>query len=775
MTGDPPGTDPLVVSPPTFDASRAAAIAAREFGATGEVTELGGERDQNFRLDTDDGAYVLKISNAEDGPATLDLQTAAIRHVGRTAPDLPVMQVVPTVDGEPWAAVEADGETHLVRLFTLLPGEEVSGAELSEAALFEYGASVATVGEALRGFFHPEARYEILWDLRYAPELRSLVEYVDDERRGLAERVLDRVDDRVAPAFDSLRAQVIHNDLTLDNVLLDGAGRVSGVVDFGDLTHTALVCDLAIALASVMHRREDPLAAAETVVRGYVSVTPLEETEARLLGDLVAARLLSWGVIVAWRVAEHPEKTDHTTAGVDRGWALLRSLEERGFDAVGRRLRTAALSSNVPYPRQETDDLHAHRREVLGPSPLSYRDPVHFVGGDGPWLFDPEGRRYLDAYNNVQVVGHGNPTVAAAIGGQARKLATNTRYLHEAVVELSERLLSTLPDGFDRVLLVNSGSEANDLAWRLATAATGNDGAVVSAYAYHGITEATVALSPDIWPADTHPDHVETVPPPAGEDTRRGANAPAAGEAMSGALDRLAERGHDPAAFVFDTLFTSDGIFPPDGARLAAMADRVRDAGGLVVADEVQSGFGRTGADLWGFEATDVTPDVVTMGKPMGNGHPVAAVATRSDVTAPLMDRTGLFSTFGGNPVSCVAALAVLDVIEDEGLLARTRDVGAYLHDGLTDLAGRHALVGEIRQRGLMVGVELVRDREEWTPAPEATRAVVDGLRERRVLVGSASEAGNVLKIRPPLVFEREHADRLLDELDAVLGAVGSE
>ena len=776
MTGSPPGTDPLVVSPPSFDASRAAAIAARQFGVTGEVTELGGERDQNFRLDTDDGAYVLKISNAQDGSETLDLQTEAIRHVTRTAPDLPVMQVVPTVDGEPWAAVGADGETHLVRLFTLLPGEEVSGAALSETALFEYGASVAKVGEALRGFFHPEARYEILWDLRYAPELRSLVAYVsDDERRALAERVLDRIDDRVAPVFDSLRAQVIHNDLTLDNVLLDETGRVSGIVDFGDLTHTALVCDLAIALASVMHRRDDPLAAAETVVRGYVSVTPLEEAEARLLGDLVAARLLSWGVIVAWRVAEHPEKTDHTTAGVDHGWALLRSLEERGFDAVGRRLRTAALSSEVPYDRQETGELHTHRREVLGPSPLSYRDPVHFVGGDGAWLFDPEGRRYLDAYNNVQVVGHGNPTVAAAVGGQARKLATNTRYLHEAVVELSERLLSTLPDGFDRVLLVNSGSEANDLAWRLATAATGNDGAVVSEYAYHGITDATVALSPDIWPDDTHPDHVETVPPPAGEDTRRGASGPAAGEAMSGALDRLGARGHAPAAFVFDTLFTSDGIYPPDGARLAAMADRVRDAGGLVVADEVQSGHGRTGADLWGFEATDVTPDVVTMGKPMGNGHPVAAVATRSDVTAPLMDRTGLFSTFGGNPVSCVAALAVLDAIEDEGLLERTRDVGAYLHDGLTDLAGRHAPVGEIRQRGLMIGVELVRDREEWTPAPEATRAVVDGLRERRVLVGSASEAGNVLKIRPPLVFEREHADRLLDELDAVLGTAGGE
>jgi 4-aminobutyrate aminotransferase-like enzyme/aminoglycoside phosphotransferase (APT) family kinase protein len=771
MTDDPPGTDPLVVSPPAVDASRARAIAAREFGRVGEVTALGGERDQNFRLDTADAAYVLKISNSQDGPETLDLQTEAIRHVSRTS-DVPVMEVVPTVDGDPWATVTVDGETHLVRLFTLVPGEEPSVEDLSEAALFDYGASVAEVGVALRGFFHPEARYEILWDLRYAPDLRALVPHVaDDERRALAERVLDRIDERVAPVFDSLRAQVIHNDLTLDNVLLDDSGRVSGVVDFGDLTHTALVCDLAIALASVMHRRTDPMEAAEAVVRGYVSVASLDEMEAKLLGDLVAARLLSWGVIVAWRAAEHPEKTDHTTAGVDDGWALLHALEERGFDTVGRRLRTAALSGEVPYSRLDTTALHGRRRAVLGESPLSYRDPVHFVGGEGVWLFDPEGRRYLDAYNNVQVVGHGNPRVAAAIGGQARTLATNTRYLHEAAVELAERLLTTLPSDFDRLLFVNSGSEANDLAWRLATAATGNDGAVVSEYAYHGITDRTVDLSPDIWPEGSHPDHVETVPPPAAPGTHRGAAIPDAGEAMADALDRLGSREYDPAAFVFDTLFTSDGIFPPDGDRLAAMADRVHDAGGLVVADEVQAGFGRTGTDLWGFQATDVVPDIVTMGKPMGNGHPVAAVATRSDVTAPLMDRTGLFSTFGGNPVSCVAALAVLDVIEEESLLAQVDDVGASLHEGLTELAACHEAVGDLRRQGLMVGVELVSDTE-WTPATEATNAVVERLRQRRVLVGSASEAGNVLKIRPPLVFEHDHADRLLDALDDVLTEV---
>ncbi|MFC4248755.1 aminotransferase class III-fold pyridoxal phosphate-dependent enzyme [Natribaculum luteum] len=776
MTDVPLGAEPLVAQPPTFDESKAARIAERSFGKRGTVTELGGERDQNFRVDTDDGeAYVLKISSPADDSTALDLQTKALQHVCRTDPDLPVMRIVPTVDGSPWTSVE-DGETHFVRMFTHVPGQTASGEDLDYDSLYEYGAIVARLGKALRGFFHPDAEYDILWDLGHASELRSFLDSVaDDQRRALAERVLDRFDDRVEPVFDTLRAQVIHNDLTLDNVLLDDSTRVSGIVDFGDLTHTALVNDLVIALASVMYRREDPIDAAQAVIRGYVSVTPLEDEETRLLADLVAARLVTWGVIVAWRVDEHPEKTDHTVDGVDDGWKLLRSLDEMGIDVASRRLRTAALASNVPYSRMDTSELVSRRRRVLGSSPLSYRDPTHFVRGEGAWLFDSSGRRYLDAYNNVQVVGHAHPGVAAATGGQVRKLATNTRYLHEAPVMLAERILATMPDELDRVMFVNSGSEANDLAWRLATAATGGNGAIVSNYAYHGITDATMALSPDIWPDGSHPDHVETVPPPADASTRQRGSILDASEAMTEGLERLRKRGVAPAAFVFDSLFTSDGIFPPDAEGLKAMTDRIHDAGGLVIADEVQAGHGRTGSNLWGFQATNVVPDIVTMGKPMGNGHPVAAVVTRSDIASTLYDQTGFFSTFGGNPVSCAAALAVLDEIKDQDLLAHVVDVGEYLNDGLKELSAEYDLIGEIRQQGLMIGVELVRNQETWVPAPSETTAVVNELRQRQVLIGSVSEAGNVLKIRPPLVFERNHADRLLEALDDVFSEQNDE
>lgn len=768
MTEDPPGADPLVTPMPAFDDDEAVAIAERHFGKAGSVTELGGERDQNFRIETEEAPYLLKISNPADGPDDLDLQNEAMRHAAAADPDLPVMEPIQTVDGADWASVEDEsGQSYLVRLFPFFPGRNAEGHELDRAALEAFGRDVARVGRALRGFFHPAAEYDILWDLELAPALRPLLDCVeDDDRRALAENVLDRYDETVEPVTDRLRAQVVHNDLTLGNVLLDDRDRVSGVLDFGDLTHTALVNDLAIAVASVTYRRDDPIEAAEAVVRGYVDVTPLEDQEARLLGTLVMTRMAAWGVIVAWRLAEHPEKTDHTAGGVDDGWEMLRRLESMGPERVSRRLRNAARERRVPYRRMETTELQERRRATLGSSPLFYDNPVHIVAGDGPWLYDPEGRRYLDAYNNVQVVGHGNTRVADAISGQAHTLTTHSRYLHESVAALGERLLETTPDELDRVILVNSGSEANDLAWRMSTAASGNGGALATDDAYHGITEATMAFSPESWPGGEVPSHVERVRPPI--DPAKPGAEDAVGSVET-AIDTLESQGTGLAAFIYDAMLTSDGIHLPDSDRMRRVADRVRDAGGLIVADEVQSGHGRIGSDFWAFQATDVVPDFVTMGKPMGNGHPVAAVVTRSELAERVRERTGMFSTFGGNPVSAVAAHAVLDEIEDRDLLAHTEDVGGYFRSQIRELADEHPIIGDVRGRGLMVGVELVTDRDAWTPATEATSAVVNGLRDRQILTNLTGSDLNVLKVRPPLVFERRHADRFVEALDDVL------
>ncbi|HEX7197243.1 MAG TPA: aminotransferase class III-fold pyridoxal phosphate-dependent enzyme [Candidatus Limnocylindria bacterium] len=419
-------------------------------------------------------------------------------------------------------------------------------------------------------------------------------------------------------------------------------------------------------------------------------------------------------------------------------------------------------------------DLLARRRRVLGSAleSLSYRRPLHLVRGEGAWLFDADGRRYLDAYNNVPVVGHGHPRVVEAIARQAAALNTNTRYLHENVVSLAERLVATLPAELDTAMFVNSGSEANDLAWRLATTITGADAGVVTDWAYHGVTAAIADFSPSEWPRGEGPPGVETYAAP---NTYRGPYAddpdPAsvAREQVVGAIARLAERDRRPAALFLDSTFTADGIFVPDPSVVAAIIGSVRDAGALYVADEVQSGHGRCGDGLWGHTRWGLVPDIVTLGKPMGNGHPVAAVITRSDIVDRFGAETTFFSTFGGNPVACAAALAVLDVLDEEKLIANAAGVGDWLRDELQALAARHPVIGDVRGRGLMTGVEMVRDPATREPNGNLAGRVKDEMAERGVLIGTSGRHGNVLKVRPPLCITREEAASVVTTLEGVL------
>jgi 4-aminobutyrate aminotransferase-like enzyme len=339
-----------------------------------------------------------------------------------------------------------------------------------------------------------------------------------------------------------------------------------------------------------------------------------------------------------------------------------------------------------------------------------------------------------------------------------------------------------MPPGLDTVMLVNSGSEANDLAWRLATIATGADAGLATEWAYHGVTAAIADFSPSEWPRGERPAGVETFPAP---DTYRGpyatpeAGAELARRDMTAAIERLADRGRRPAALFIDSLFTSAGIFAPAAATVAATLEAARAAGALLIADEVQAGHGRSGDDLWTFPVWGVTPDIVTLGKPMGNGHPVAAVVTRSEL-ADCMTAAGttFFSTFGGNPVACIAALTVLDVLEDERLVENAAAVGAWLRDALSHLSARHAAIGDVRGRGLMVGVELVVGDEaragDERPAPAADLAakVRDEMRERGVLVGLTRRERNVLKIRPPLCIRGDEAKLIVNALDEALSAL---
>ncbi len=408
----------------------------------------------------------------------------------------------------------------------------------------------------------------------------------------------------------------------------------------------------------------------------------------------------------------------------------------------------------------------------MGPAyQLFYDEPLQLVRGEGVWLYDRDGRRYLDLYNNVPHVGHCHPRVVDAICRQARELNTHTRYLHEAVVELAERLTATLPESLDTAMFCCSGSEANELALRIARSATGAEGMIVVDFAYHGNTRATHEISTESIAPDALPPHVVSVPAP---DVYRGLHrGDDAAERYAGhvhdAIAVLRQRGIAPAAFIIDTIVSSSGVVTPPPGYLKGVADIVHEAGALFIADEVQPGFGRTGRHFWGFEADGVEPDIVTMGKPMGNGHPISALVAKRELVERFAGEDSYFNTFGGNPVSCAAALAVLDVIEDEGLQQNAREVGASFTAALWGLAEKHECIGDVRGNGLFIGLELVKDRATRAPATEFTTRVVNELRAGGVLTGSIGPDDNILKLRSPLVLTTEHADFAIGVLANIL------
>jgi 4-aminobutyrate aminotransferase-like enzyme len=412
--------------------------------------------------------------------------------------------------------------------------------------------------------------------------------------------------------------------------------------------------------------------------------------------------------------------------------------------------------------------LLARRKKLLGPAyRLFYAEPVHIVRGEGVWLFDSEGRKYLDMYNNVPHVGHCHPHVVEALTRQIATLNTHTRYLHENVLEYAERLTDKLPAALDTAMFSCTGSEANELALRIARACSGGSGIIVTDFAYHGNTKAIYEISTEDIPATEVPDYVVTVPTP--DVYRDDATGTQFAESVTKALTLLERRGIRPAAFIIDTIISSGGVIATPPGYLRRTAELVREAGALFIADEVQPGFGRTGRNFWGFEVDEFVPDIVTMGKPMGNGHPLAATVTRRELAEEFSRHAHYFNTFGGNPVSCAAGLAVLDVIEQENLQQNALDVGLYFNEGLAALAKKYPVIGDIRGDGFFKAVEFVVDPETREPAGELTRAVVEGLRNRRVLTGRTGKNENILKLRPPMVFSRANADFFLHELDEVL------
>jgi 4-aminobutyrate aminotransferase-like enzyme/Ser/Thr protein kinase RdoA (MazF antagonist) len=736
----------LRTTPPIVTMAEAERIALETYGLAVSASMLSGERDSNFRLRTADGRdFVLKIFDAAADAPTIDCQLSVLRHVAEQDPALPVPRLI--------GHAIRDGAECSTALLTFMPGQPVTEQAVNDALLMDLGAQLARLDRCLRGFFHPALAQVLAWDVRGLPKLLEFSGLVRSAALRRRVESVAGVMQRLLPQLRALRSQAIHGDGHAGNLLIHAnASSISAILDFGDMIHAPLIFEPAVTMSEMLTDRMAPLACLPDILRGYARGEPLHAAEVELLYDLINARQVVTILVHAWRSRHDRPGTRILEQASENAAGALDALEAAGREPLTHAWHAAAGTAAAPKA------LLSRRRRLLGAgAELFYDQPLHLVRGEGVWLFDAEGERYLDVYNNVPHVGHAHPTVVQAIQRQASTLATHTRYLHESILDYAERLTAKLPPHLDGCIFVNSGSEANDVAWRIAKFTTGNRGGLVMEHAYHGITDAVAALTPatgkskDPW--------VQTLALPPANDADH-------------AIGMQAKNGFAPAALFIDSALTSSGILDPPAAWLGAVAGRVRAAGGLVVADEVQYGLGRSGSNFWGFERRGLEPDIVTLGKPLGNGFPLGVVIARRRLIEDFQEKFGLFSTFGGNAVAAAAGLAVLDVMEQEQLMQNAHATGAYLREQLELLRAGHESLRAVRGAGLLLGVEVAGI--DANAARANARHIVNTLASRhRVLIGSEGPGGNVLKLRPPMTFSREHADLLVAAIDAATATIG--
>lgn len=778
----------LLVAPPAVSKDEVVTIADKFFNIRGETKALGGERDRNYLVNAESGQFLLKIANKSEDDSILSMQCNALEHIARCAPDLRVPRLHKTHQQESWAIFEThNGETLRARLFDYLPGQSIGQNAENPEMLFNLGGAIAKLNTALRGFNHPASQHALAWNIQCVDLLADLLPHLKtSEESDLVSHVLEIFLERVKPQLPYCKHQVIHNDVSFHNALvqLDNPAEIAGIFDFGDMVYGPLVQDLANPAAEIPAGSAEPLHHSAALISGYHAISPLEKLEIALLPDMISARLALCLLLEAWAdsTTDWQDDREHIDGWHHKCVDMLRKIKHSPKGSFERQIRSSCAIHETNTDPKRTSNGHADketawnkRLQFIGNAHYyAYEKPLHLVRGDGVWLYDTNGDRYLDAYNNVPHAGHCHPALNFAIAEQTSKLNTNTRYLYDVAADYAEKICSTLPTGLDTCYFVSSGSEANDLAWRLATHWSGNSGALVLENAYHGITDATYALSPAEYKSCTKSfSHVGQFAAPDDyrgpwkrSDPDRGAHY---AEYVSDAIQQLKTKGHQPAALYLDMIMSSDGVFTPPPGYLESVFPQVHRSGGLCIADEVQSGFGRTGKHMWGFEFGTATPDIVTLGKPIAGGYPMGLVITRKEIAETFSHQTDFFSTTGGNPVACAAALTMLQIVEQENLMQNADKVGKALADGLRSLSKKFSIIGDVRGSGLFIGVEIICGDDDITPSASLTKNIVNGLRNRRILVGSDGKHHNVLKIRPPMVFDNANTDFFLQMFDNVL------
>lgn len=735
-----------------------------------EIKNLAGYDIDNYMVESGSGKFILKVY--PDEKEVVDFANAeneVLLHLRQQA-NHKFPTPVKNTSGELISPFKTDSTLKYARLLTFLEGKFLGDVEHTFELFKSFGKFLSKMDLGLKDFQnYTIAARQSKWDLQHFLLNEKYVPQISNPaNRKIVEYFFLQYKQHVLPLLPALRKQIIHGDANDWNVLTQN-GKVSGIIDFGDVCFSQLINELAIAITYAVMGKEDPVKWAVPIIASYHKNLPLEVKECDILYLLVAARLCTSVCNSANEKIENPEN-EYTQISEKPAWDLLKKWVTINPVKARNEFRKAA-GFEVPIEKT-VEEKTAERYQSVSPIfSVSYKLPIYMESAAFQYMFDKYGASYLDAYNNIPHVGHSHPNVVEAGQKQMAKLNTNTRYLYDSLNEYSANLLKKFPAPLNKVFFVNSGSAATDLALRMARNFTQKNIIAVVEHGYHGNTQSVIEISHYKFAGKGGAGVSENticLPIP---DTYRGEfKCENAGTSyVQKAIDQMRPFEGEIAAFIAEPIVGCAGQVPLAKGYLKEIYAEIRIQGGLCISDEVQTGFGRLGDHFWGYEAHEVVPDMVILGKPMGNGHPMGAVVCTNEIAEAFNNGMEFFSSFGGNPVSCAIGQAVLDVIEEEQLQQNAKAVGDYYLQELRKLQQKYESIGDVRGSGLFIGFEFVKNRLTLEPDTELAQQVKNELRMQHVLVSTDGPFDNVIKSKPPLCFTKGNVDEVVGKLGKML------
>lgn len=743
-----------------------------EFGLKDfNIKKLAGYDNVNYHIQSSEKSYVFKTySHSEELEDLTKAENEALLNLQKK-PSTQYPAPVAFGDGLFVKTAELQGGKKICRMLTFLEGKFMGDIEPTPQLMESLGSFLAETDLKLGKLKDYRLRSRTWeWDIQHLHlNKKYLADIPDPRNRNLALYFFQQYEENVLPLLPQFRKQIIHNDANEWNVLTK-AGRVSGIIDFGDITHSYLINELAVALAYVCYDKEEPLVWANLVLSAYHKILPLEEKEIAVLYYLIAARL-----VISVCNSAHARKTDpdnsYTSVSEKNAWAMLKKWLEINPLYAENEFRAAVELPRLEAPAVES--IVEKRHQFLSPVlSLSYREPIYMKKAAFQYMYDAYGNTFLDAYNNIPHVGHSHPKVVAAGQKQMAVLNTNTRYLYDQLAGYAEKLLAKFPQSLNRVYFVNSGSAAADLAIRMAKFHTGFEKIMVMESGYHGNSQTGIDISDYKFNNPKGQGQKNYILKTAVPDSYRGKYAeagPETGEKYAeDTIQELQAQQGKIAAFICEPILGCAGQVPLAPGYLKAVYPAVRHQGGVCISDEVQTGFGRVGTHFWGYELQGVVPDIVVLGKPMANGHPMGAVVCTQAIAESFEKGVEFFSSFGGNPVSCAIASAVLDVIAEEKLQKNALTTGKYYKSLFKNLQVEHPCIGDVRGAGLFLGVDIVKAGTK-TPDTRLAHHIKNELRKQYILVSTDGPYDNVIKTKPPISFTKEQAEKVIGAFEQIL------